>query len=171
MNAPTYDKPLPDITALTRPFWDGLREHRLVLQACARCHTVRHYPRPVCDRCYSMESVWVTGSGHGTLHSWTVNHHPFHFAFKRESPFITATVDLAEGVRMQAPLRDADAQTLKMGMPVELIFEDMTPELTLPAFRLALTSRRTLARATYAGCRPVSMGLHLQGYHGYAAHR
>ena len=137
MNATTYDKPLPDISPLTQPFWDGLREHRLVLQACQHCHTVRHYPRPVCDQCYSMDSEWVVGSGHGTIHSWTVNHHPFHFAFKRESPFITLTVDLADGVRMQAPLRDADAALLKIGLAVQLIYEDVTPELTLPAFKLA----------------------------------
>jgi len=136
MNAPQYDKPLPDITPLTRPFWDGLRHHHLVLQTCGHCHKVRHYPRPVCDQCYSMDCEWVPGSGHGKLHSWTVNHHPFHFAFKRESPFVTVTVDLDEGVRMQAPLRGADARMLRIGMAVELIFEDVTPELTLPAFKL-----------------------------------
>jgi hypothetical protein len=136
MNAPHYDKPLPDTSPLTQPFWDGLREHRLLLQSCKHCHAVRHYPRPVCDHCYSMDCEWVAGSGRGTIHSWTVNHHPFHFAFKRESPFVTVTVDLEEGVRMQAPLRGADGVALAIGMPVELIYEDMTAELTLPAFRL-----------------------------------
>lgn len=136
MNTPAYDKPLPDITPLTQPFWDGLRAHRLVLQCCQACHTVRHYPRPVCERCYAMDSLWVEASGRGTIHSWTVNHHPFHFAFKRESPFVTVTVDLEEGVRMQAPLRDAAAADLKLGLAVQLVYEDVTPALTLPAFRL-----------------------------------
>lgn len=136
MNA-SYDKPLPEPSAMTQPFWDGLRAHQLVLQACQQCHTVRHYPRPVCDQCYALESIWVPASGRGRIHSWTVNHHPFHFAFKRESPFVTVMVDLDEGVRMQAPLRGADSSALKIGSAVELIYEDVTPELTLPAFRLA----------------------------------
>jgi uncharacterized OB-fold protein len=133
----TYDKPLPEPSAMTQPYWDGLRAHKLVLQACQHCHTVRHYPRPVCDQCYGMASVWVQASGRGRLHSWTVNHHPFHFAFKRESPFVTVMVDLDEGVRMQAPLRGTDSSALTIGLAVELIYEDVTPELTLPAFRLA----------------------------------
>ena len=132
----TYDKPLPQPSHLTQPFWDGLRERHLVLQCCKRCHTVRHYPRPVCDRCYSMDAVWIEASERGRIHSWTVNHHPFHFAFKREMPFVMVMVDLEEGVRMQAPLRGADGVVLKLDMAVELIYEDMTAELTLPAFRL-----------------------------------
>lgn len=134
---PAYDKPLPESSPLTQPYWDGLREHRLVLQACQQCHTVRHYPRPVCDQCYAMESIWVSASGCGRIHSWTVNHHAFHFAFKRESPFVTVTVDLDAGVRMQAPLRGADGVALALGLAVELTYEDVTATLTLPAFRLA----------------------------------
>ena len=137
MNDLAYDKPLPEPSALTRPYWDALREHRLVLQSCRQCHAVRHYPRPVCDRCYSMDYEWIEASGRGTVHSWSIYHHPFHFAFKRDMPYVVLTVDLDEGVRLQAPLRGATAEQLALGRAVEVIFEDATDDITLPAFRLA----------------------------------
>ncbi|MGE0859742.1 MAG: Zn-ribbon domain-containing OB-fold protein [Gammaproteobacteria bacterium] len=140
MNDLAYEKPLPEPSAVSRPFWEALREHRLVLQCCRQCHTVRHYPRPVCDRCYSMDYEWLPASGRGTLHSWSTYHHPFHFAFKRDMPYVVLTVDLEEGVRLQAPLRGADASALKLGAAVEVVYEDATDEVTLPAFRLVATT-------------------------------
>lgn len=134
--APAYDKPVPEPNGDSQPYWDGLKAHRLVLQRCAECHTIRHYPRPVCDRCYAMACAWVEASGRGTVHSWTVSHHAFHPGFKRELPYVSVTVDLEEGVRMQAPLFGADAHVLAIGQAVEIMYEDVTAELTLPRFRL-----------------------------------
>jgi hypothetical protein len=68
------------------------------------------------------------------VHSWTVTHHPFHPGFKGDVPFTLVTVDLPEGVRMQAPLRGTDASALKIGLPVRLVIERPTPDLALPAF-------------------------------------
>ena len=93
-------KPLPEPTRDSKPYWDGLNEGRLLLQQCAACMKTRHYPRPVCDACYSMEVAWIEASGRGRVHSWTVAHHPFHPGFKAELPYIVAIVDLEEGVRM-----------------------------------------------------------------------
>ena len=75
-------KPLPEPTRDSKPYWDGLNEERLLLQQCAACMRIRHYPRPVCDACYSMEVAWIEASGRGRVHSWTVAHHPFHPGFK-----------------------------------------------------------------------------------------
>ena len=71
-------KPLPEPTRDSKPYWDGLNEGRLLLQQCAACRRIRHYPRPVCDACYSMDVTWIEASGRGRVHSWTVAHHPFH---------------------------------------------------------------------------------------------
>ena len=78
----SYDKLVPEPTADTKPFWDGLMERKFRLQRCADCGKVRFYPRPVCDACYSMNAEWVAASGHGTVHSWTITHHAFHPGFK-----------------------------------------------------------------------------------------
>ena len=74
----------------------------------------------------------------GTVHSWTVTHHAFNPGFKAELPYVLVTVDLDEGVRMQAPLRGVGASgSLKSGLPVALRFERAKDGLTLPAFRVA----------------------------------
>ena len=131
-----YAKPVPQPSMESAPFWQGLRQHRLLLQRCAHCAKIRHYPRPVCDVCYSMEYDWVEASGRGTVHSWTVSHHPFHPGFKADLPYTAVTVDLEEGVRMQSRLIGAAPDRLRLGQPVEVVFEDVTAELTLAVFRI-----------------------------------
>ncbi len=125
-------RPLPEPTPESQPFWDGLREHRLRFQQCAACGQLRHYPRPLCDRCYSAEIRWQESSGHGRIHSWTVAHHAFHPAFKRATPYALVTVELDDGVRMNAPWR-GELATLKLEQPVQIVFEDIAEGLTLPA--------------------------------------
>ncbi len=132
-----YLKPVPEPTQEFKPYWDALNEGRLVLQSCGSCGKVRHYPRPLCDACYSFDVRWIEAKGTGTVHSWTVTHHPFNPGFKAELPYVLVTVDLAEGVRMQAPLRNADASSLKPGLPVRLQIELARDGLALPAFALA----------------------------------
>jgi uncharacterized OB-fold protein len=131
-----YLKPMPEPTPESKPYWDALNEGRLVLQSCGACGKVRHYPRPLCDACYSFDVRWIEAKGTGTVHSWTVTHHAFNPGFKPELPYVLVTVDLAEGVRMQAPLRDADARSLKPGLPVRLVIEVARDGLALPAFAL-----------------------------------
>ena len=109
-------------------------EGRLLLQQCGRCGRLRHYPRPLCDACFSFDVQWIEASGRGAVHSWTIAHHAFNPGFKDELPYVLVTVDLAEGVRMLAPLRGVEDQHLKVGLPVRISFERATAELTLPAF-------------------------------------
>ena len=131
-----YDKLVPSPTPDTQPYWTGLREHRLCLQACADCGKVRHYPRPVCDACYSMNATWIEASGRGTVHSWTITHYAFHPGFKGDLPYILVTVDLAEGVRMNAQIRGIGPDELRVGLPVKVGYDAVTDDLTLPVFEL-----------------------------------
>lgn len=129
-----YLKPVPEPTPESKPYWDALNEGRLVLQSCGACGKVRHYPRPLCDACYSFDVRWIDAQGTGNVHSWTVTHHAFNPGFKAELPYVLVTVDLPEGVRMQAPLRGADTSVLKPGLPVRLVVELARDGLALPAF-------------------------------------
>ncbi len=129
-----YGKPVPEPSRDSKPYWDALNEGRLVIQQCAACGQLRHYPRPVCEACYSMEVTWRQASGRGRVHSWTVAHHPFHPGFKSELPYVLATVDLEEGVRMVAQLRGVAPDEVAVGVPVDAAFERVTEELTLPYF-------------------------------------
>ena len=129
------ERPAPEPTAESQAYWDGLKAHRLLFQICAKCQTPRHYPRPICGKCFSFEYDWLEATGQGQVYSWTVNHHAFHQAFKSETPFITATVDMEEGVRMQAPLNIQDPRLLSIGLAVRVIYDDVNKDLTLPRFR------------------------------------
>jgi uncharacterized protein len=129
-----YTRLMPQPTPDTQPYWDGLNAHVLRLQRCAACGKVRHYPRPVCDACYSMRIAWFDASGRGRVHSWTTTHHAFHPGFKTDLPYTLVTVDLDEGVRMNAQLRNLDPAELRVGRPVRVAFESATDGLTLPVF-------------------------------------
>jgi hypothetical protein len=134
MTTTPYLKPLPEPTQESKPYWDGLMQCRLMLQSCGRCGRVRHYPRALCDACHSFEVSWIEAKGLGTVHSWTETHHAFNPGFKAELPYLLATVDLAEGVRLQAPLRGLKPSQLRIGLPVQIAFERVRDDLALPAF-------------------------------------
>lgn len=131
-----YEKPLPNPSVDSKPFWDGLNEGRLMLQRCGNCGKVRHYPRPACDACYSMEVEWAELSGKGAVYSWTETHHPFHIGFRGDTPYILVTVDLEGGGRIQSQLLGATMADLKIGLPVEVVFQRVTEDVTLPMFRI-----------------------------------
>jgi uncharacterized OB-fold protein len=131
---PAPERPMPTPTRESQPYWDGLREGRFMLQHCAKCGKARHYPRPVCPHCFSMESTWREAPPAGRIHSWTVCHHPFNFFFKSMAPYVVALVDMEAGVRVNAPLRGMAEDALKIGAPVRLAFEPVTKDVTLPYF-------------------------------------
>ena len=114
-------KPMPIPTELSRPYWEAAAVGRLVLQTCANCGKIRHYPRLLCDACYSSAVRWTTASGRGNVHSWTVAHYAYHPAFAPELPYTLVTVDLEEGVRALGRWRSDKAPTI--GQPVQGGFE------------------------------------------------
>lgn len=141
MSTPDIQRPAPAISDETRPYWDGLQQGRLLLQRCSQCGKIRHYPRPMCDACYSMKVEWIEASGTGTIHSWLVAHQAFHPGFKQDIPYTLITVDLPEGVRVQARLRRRHAgQTegqeappaLRCGQAVHIEYERVNDDYSLP---------------------------------------
>ena len=92
-------RPQPTPNALSAPYWEGLARGELLLQACARCGTLRHYPRLLCTDCFHDGVRWQRASGAGRIHSWTVAHHAFSPAFADDLPYTLVTVDLEEGPR------------------------------------------------------------------------
>jgi uncharacterized OB-fold protein len=135
--AQQYAKPLPRATPDSEPYWRHLKEHRLHIQRCSGCGSFRMYPRPMCDRCYSFDAEWVPASGRGTVYSWGVVHQPVHPAWREEFPFAIVEVELEEGVRLRATMVDVPPEELSIGMPVEIAYDDVTDEVTLPRFRRA----------------------------------
>ena len=116
----TPEKPQPHPSELSRPYWDAAAEGRLVIQRCASCGKLRHYPRLLCDHCYSDAADWAPASGRGKVHSWTVCHHAFHPGFAAELPYTLVTVDLEEGVRALGRWQGGE---FAIGTPVQGRFE------------------------------------------------
>ena len=106
---------------LTADYWRGAERGELALQQCPRCGLVRHYPQVLCPACYSFEVQPLVASGRGTVHSWTVAHHPFDPAFADETPYVLLTVDMEEGVRVLG--RSSGALEPRIELPVQLSFE------------------------------------------------
>jgi uncharacterized protein len=114
-------KPSPHTSEVARPYWDAVAQGKLVLQSCSACGKVRHYPRLLCDACYSDAVTWLPSKAIGTIHSWTVAHHAFHPAFLAELPYTLVTVDLDEGVRALGRWRSNAA--VSIGLHVKGAFE------------------------------------------------
>ena len=114
-------------------FWfQGAREHRLLIQRCSSCGTLRHPPLPACSVCGSFEWGAVESSGRGTLYSFVVVHYPQVPAF--EYPLPIGLVELEEGTRVVANLQGVEPADVKVGMPVRAEFVDCDEELSLPVF-------------------------------------
>jgi uncharacterized OB-fold protein len=129
--------PPPLADAITLPFWQAAAEHRLVVQRCTTCEHTRHPPAPLCPECRSTESDWDQLPGRGEVYSYTAVHRPV--AADQTLPFIIAVIALEDsgGLRMISNLVDVDPEELEIGMPVELVWEDMSEELAMPRFRPA----------------------------------
>ena len=130
--------PSPAADALTRPFFDHCRDHRLTVQRCAACGAFRHPPRAICPVCHATEAAWHEVSGRGSVFTFTVVHQALHPALRDQVPYVVVVVSLegAEGVLLASNLVDSTPGAVAVGAPVEVVWEDMSPELTLPRFRL-----------------------------------
>lgn len=135
MQQTAYNKPLPVPDPESTPFWDGMRENRLMLQRVAS--TGEHLFPPVTFCPGSLERPeWVQASGKGTVFSWIVVRHPVpRDIYADEVPYVVALVALDEGCRMTGNIVDCAPEDVRAGMPVEIVYNQVTPEITLPAFR------------------------------------
>ncbi len=125
--------PMPE----ARPFWEGCKRHQLLLPYCPRCQDYFWYPRPFCPRCFTWHVEWRPSCGRGTLYTYAIQYRPLNPEWADDVPYVTAVVELEEGVRLFTLLVECepDPQKLRIGMPVEVVFEELNEEVTIPRFR------------------------------------
>ncbi len=134
----TYPKPLPVADPDSAPYWEGCRRHEVLLQRCAACARFRFPPGGACPACGSAEAEWVRASGKGKIYSWVVVVRPIPAeVFAAHVPYVVALVELEEGVRLATNLVDCAPEAVSGEMPVEVVFEAVSAEVTLPMFRPA----------------------------------
>jgi uncharacterized OB-fold protein len=118
-----------------KPFWENLRQHKLTAQRCKACGHYFHFPpQALCASCLSSENEWVPVSGKGTIYSFVTYHRAWHPAYQDKIPYNVSLVDLEEGPRLVSNVVEIPPEAVKVGMAVEVIYEDHDT-YTLPKFR------------------------------------
>jgi uncharacterized protein len=130
-----YLKPIPEIDIDNAEYWQSCREHAMKLQHCLQCGYWRFYPGPICHRCGSFDTEWAPVSGRGTIYTRSVVYRPASPAFMDDVPYVYAIVELEEGPMLPTNIVGIDPEAVEIGMAVELTYDDITDEVTLPKFR------------------------------------
>jgi uncharacterized OB-fold protein len=129
-----YEKPLPPITKLNAPFWEGTKHGELRLQTCSDCGKQWYPPSTHCPECLSRNWEWKAVSGKGKVWSWVRFHQRYFASFEKDLPYNVTFVELDEGVMMMTTLRAIEDGDIHSDMPVKVQFENATDEQSVPYF-------------------------------------
>ena len=131
-----YRKQLPLITASDKPFWDAAKRHELMAYKCQHCGAF--YSLVIdCVKCSAPRMAWVKVSGKGKIYTYAVYHRVYSPMWKDDIPYNAAWVELEEGPIMMCNIVGVKNEDLHVGMPVEVTYDDITEEVTLPKFKPA----------------------------------
>lgn len=120
-----------------KPFWANLREHKLMAQRCNSCGKFFSFPpQGSCPHCLSNDYTWTQLSGKGKVYSFVNYHRAWHPSYEAKTPYNVSLIDLDEGPRLISNVIDCAVDQVKIGMPVQVIYED-NEDYTLPKFRPA----------------------------------
>ena len=129
-----YLKPLPAISSMNKPYWDALKRRELRMQKCDGCGRIWYPPAPLCPGCWSRKFTWTQLSGRGRISAWVVFHQAYFRSYEQDVPYNVVEVELEEGPRILANLVGTANSEIRAGMPVTVLFEDVTDEVTLAKF-------------------------------------
>ena len=130
-----YDKALPLASPESVPFWDAAKAHKLVVQKCDGCARHWHPPSTICPSCGGREHGWVEASGRGKVFSFVTYHRIYQNGWSGELPYVVALIELEEGARILSNLVGIEPADVVCDMAVEVLFDDVTEDVTLPKFR------------------------------------
>jgi uncharacterized OB-fold protein len=129
-----YDRPLPVIISLNRPFWEGAKRHELMIYRCLNCGTY-YIPPTHCIVCNKPDMSWVKAKGKGKIYTFIVYHIAYHPKWKKHLPYNVAWVELEEGPLIMTNITGCKNEDLHIDMPVEVTFDDVSNEITIPKFK------------------------------------
>ncbi|MBI4764930.1 MAG: Zn-ribbon domain-containing OB-fold protein [Deltaproteobacteria bacterium] len=130
-----YQKPIPVMQPWTKEFWKATKDHILLIQTCKECKSKIFYPRKFCPECWSGNLDWIEAGGKGKVFAFTITRDMVEPKFMTDLPYVLAMVTLEEGIRMMTRIVECDPEKVEMGMDVEVVFEDISEECSLPMFR------------------------------------
>jgi uncharacterized OB-fold protein len=132
-------RPVPEPTALTRPYWEAAARGQLVVQRCAACGHLRFPPGPVCTKCLDERAEWHAVAGTATVLSHLVFHQGYGAPWNAALPYSVVMVELDEGLRMFSDIADPDRQWIDadlVGRRVAVWFDPVAEGIAVPRFRL-----------------------------------
>lgn len=132
-------RPIPVPNEWTRPFWDAAKQEVLAVQRCQSCGHLQHPPYPTCTQCMGIDLKFEPVAGTGTIYAYTIMYHTGDKRFAPAVPYASIIVELdaAPGALMAGNLLDAPYTEAKVGRRVEVAFERLNDDITLPQWRLA----------------------------------
>jgi uncharacterized OB-fold protein len=128
---------VPKEDSLTQPYWEGVRQRKLLVQHCRACGHLWHPPTPICPECQAKNYDWQAVSGRGVVYSYTIVHHPAHTAVADKVPYLVALVTLEEGPRVVSNILNCPNDKVTVGLPVRLTFQKIADGVVLPQFEPA----------------------------------
>ena len=140
-------RPVPVPNEWTKPFWEAARRGSLELQRCQSCRSFQHPPYPTCVKCVSVDLKFEPVRGVGSIYAYTIMYHSGDKRFAPAVPYASIIVELddAPGALMAGNLLGAPYTEAKVGRRVEVVFEKLNDDITLPQFRLAAASSTATA--------------------------
>jgi uncharacterized protein len=128
-------KNFPQPTKETERYWQGCRNHELLIQYCPKCDAYQFYPRLICTGCSSRNLKWVPSSGRGKVVSYSIIHRAPSLAYKDETPYVVALIQLEEGPTMMSNVIQCKPADVAVDMIVSAVFEEWSDNITIPKFR------------------------------------
>lgn len=131
-------RPVPEPTPVSRPFWEGLAQHRILVQYSPSLGRYVFYPRTLAPGTLADDLEWREIDGAGTLYTFTVARRPTGPPWADAVPQLLAVVQWDAGPRISTELVDVETEAIRIGMRVEPVFYDL-PEagITLLKYRPA----------------------------------
>ena len=131
-----YQKPLPEFRPETKPYWEAAKNHELVIPRSKTTGEYFFYPRAISPGEDMTEDIeWAKASGKAKVWTYSIHHMGPSKAYKGDPPYVVALVETDEGVKMMTNIVDVDPNDVTVGMEVEVVFDDVTDEVTLPKFK------------------------------------
>ena len=130
----SFPRPLPKPEGDAARYWQALAAGRIELPRCRPCGRLVFYPRPFCPACLSPDVAWEELAPRGRVYTFTVVHKPTHPWFFAQAPYVYAVVELEAGVRLPTRIVGCEPGEVRVGTPVEAVFERVGDEATLLHF-------------------------------------
>lgn len=156
-------RPVPVMQPWTKEFWKATKHGKLLVQHCNDCQANIFFPKKVCPECWSENLGWIESSGKATVYTFTTMLDMVEPKFMGDLPYVTAMVDLGEGIRMTTRIVNCKPEDVSIGLDVEVVFEEVSPDCSLPMFQPADESLRLAgpdqeAEAPETGETDIAMG-------------